>query len=343
MSAIAALHRRFQGGALPTWRALASMMSNAARVRISGNRALMSPLFFSWEINSACNLRCPYCYLHERSYGFGDEGLSFSQIRTVLTRIKAVTTDVMLLGGEPYIHPVWDDIVDHAANVLGLRTRCITNGLLLESHMQTTGLLDLLVVSYDFTRERIYPRQMASMRRQLAAVTARYPKLSVLINFVLCADDDPAWVIDRIEKTAEAGYNVFVNIDRHLDGDPVDKRIVHALKSVKRRTGRVNMTDVTLDWMEDVGQPVPYCHPTLLPLLDPRARLIYPCCYYDEQNAGSLLDMDYSTLLRKSVSRFGTYPFDKCATCKTTAYLDAAVTVRSPRQGISHFHSLYNH
>ncbi|MFQ5414466.1 MAG: radical SAM protein, partial [Phycisphaerae bacterium] len=184
-----------RAGRLATIRALGSMVDNAARARFLGGQALMRPLFVSWEINSACNLRCPYCYIHDRTYGFGDKGLAFADMRRVLGRIRRVTQDVMLLGGEPFLHPAWDDIVDYCNDALGLRVRCITNGTLLESHVRTTGRLHLLVVSQDHTRARVYPKVIADMKRQLADVASRYPRLAILINFVLCAEDDPGWVI----------------------------------------------------------------------------------------------------------------------------------------------------
>ena len=330
------------GGSLATMRALGTMAGNVLRTKLIGRHSLLRPLFMSWEINSACNLRCPYCYIHDRSYGFSDRGLRFEEMKRALARIKRATPDLLLLGGEPFLHPAWDDIVDHCNDALGLRVRCITNGTLLEAHLRTTGRLHLLAVSYDQTRERVYPEKMADMRRQLTLVAATYPRLTILIIFVICAEDDPAWVVEQIHEMTEQGYNVHINVDREIGEAPVDPRIVQALREAKRRTGRVHMTDVTLDWLEDITQPLPYCNPTLMPLLDPRARLIYPCCYYNEQSAGSLLEMDYAALLRKSAERFGRYPFDKCATCKTTAYLDAAVSVRSPGQGIRHYHSLYN-
>jgi len=372
-------------------RALASFARSVTRTRREGPLALHDPLFVSWEINSVCNLRCPYCYLHDRSYGFTDRGLDFEEMKPVLHRIEAVCPDVMLLGGEPFLHPSWDDIVDYCRDALGLRVRCITNGTRLERHMRTTGRLDLLVVSYDQTRVEHDPegtadvrRQLglrvrcitngtrlerhmrttgrldllvvsydqtrverdpegtADVRRQLALVAATHPRLTILVNFVLCATDDPLWVADEIDALTERGYNVFVNVDRYFGAGRVDPRIVACLKANKRRTGRVHMTDETLDWLDDTGEPVPFCSPTLLPLLDPRARLIYPCCYHDEQNAGSLLDTGYRELLRRSAERFGHYPFDLCGGCTTTAYLDASVAVRKPITGLRHYHRLYN-
>jgi len=326
-----------------TLHALANMGRNLIRYRIHGPHAMLRPLFISWEINSVCNLRCPYCYLHDRSYGFSDRGLSFEDIKKVLCRIRRVCGDVMLLGGEPFLHPAWDAIVAYCRNNLKLRVRCITNGTRLVDHLDSVRQLSLLVVSYDQKRCTEYPEAMADMRRQLRAVTRACPDLAILVNFVLCADDDPGWVIDRFERFARRGLNIFVNVDRHCGPGGVDRRIVDALRRIKHQTGCVHMTDTTLNRLYDTSRTAPFCHPTLLPVLDPRARLIYPCCYYDEQHAGSLLDMDYDTLLRVSSARYGRYPFDKCAACTTTAYLDAAVTVRKPVEGIRHYHGLYNH
>lgn len=324
-------------------RSLAAMASNAARWKLFGQSASLKPLFVSWEINSACNLRCPYCYIHQRSYGFTDRGLPFDRIKIVLRRIADVCPDIMLLGGEPFIHSDWDRIVDYCCDELGLRVRCITNGTLLEKHLRTTGRLSLLVVSDDQTRRKLYPQQMDDMNRQLERVTATYPHLTVLINFVLCADDDPARLIDEFHALTDRGYNLFVNVDRYFGQEvAVDPRIPAALKTIKRRTGRVHMTDATLDWLGDTRRPVPFCNPTLLPLLDPQANLIYPCCYYNEQTAGSLLDSDYPELLARSAERFGQYPFDKCSRCTTTAYLDASVATRRPLEAVRHYHSLYN-
>lgn len=322
--------------------ALANMGRNLIRVRLRGHGVALRPLFVSWEINSVCNLRCSYCYLHQRSYGFYNRGLSIASIKQVMRRIRRACPDVMLLGGEPFLHPNWDEMVRYFRDDLKGRVRCITNGTRLIRHLESVRRLSLLVVSYDQKRCAEYPDEIADMRDQLQRVRQTCPNLTILINFVLCADDDPDWVADQFERFAGNGFNIFVNVDRYFGPQSVDRKIVDALRRLKRRTRRVNMTDTTLDWLRDTTRPVPFRNPTLLPLLDPQARLIYPCCYYNEQNAGSLLDMEYEQLLRASEQRFGRYPFDKCSTCTTTAYLDAAVSVRKPVEGIRHYHSLYN-
>lgn len=83
-----------------------------------------------WEITRACNLRCMHC---ENFGGVrSDEELPFEKMLQVvdsLARLGCKRVD--LTGGEPLLHPKWDQLASALAQN-GMRTAIITNGTLFD-------------------------------------------------------------------------------------------------------------------------------------------------------------------------------------------------------------------
>ena len=63
------------------------------------------------SLSSRCNLHCPYCFAHETmGAGSGDITLeNFDAALEFLTRTGPV--NIGLIGGEPTLHPHFDEIV----------------------------------------------------------------------------------------------------------------------------------------------------------------------------------------------------------------------------------------
>lgn len=88
------------------------------------------------ELTDRCNLHCKHCYL-AASPG-GEQVLDAEVVRRTLTDFAALGGySVAFSGGEPLMHPEWQNIVIHAAR-LGLTCTVVTNGTRLDHHAVST-------------------------------------------------------------------------------------------------------------------------------------------------------------------------------------------------------------
>ena len=96
-------------------------------------RASICPsLFGHYGVNSACNLRCSYCYVHEpETYptGFAEQGLPLDQARRVLEHLREECFSVRFQGGEPLLYPHIVELARYAREDLRFgNLSIITNG-----------------------------------------------------------------------------------------------------------------------------------------------------------------------------------------------------------------------
>jgi MoaA/NifB/PqqE/SkfB family radical SAM enzyme len=85
-------------------------------------------LFF--HILTQCNLKCRHCYIDPEQHG--ENLLSLSTIKAWMTPFagKSANTNLILLGGEPTLHPDLSQIIKHARN-FGFNSITVdTNGYL---------------------------------------------------------------------------------------------------------------------------------------------------------------------------------------------------------------------
>ena len=93
------------------------------------------------SLSSRCNLHCPYCFAHETmGAGSGDITLeNFDAALEFLTRTGPV--NIGLIGGEPTLHPHFDEIVRRAVACENVAMLTVyTNGLLIEKHADVLSL-----------------------------------------------------------------------------------------------------------------------------------------------------------------------------------------------------------
>ncbi len=80
-----------------------------------------------WNITRTCNLRCIHCYSDSAARSYPGE-LNASQMRGVIEDLAAYGVPGLLFsGGEPTVHPDFDELVAFAAGH-GLRVTISTNG-----------------------------------------------------------------------------------------------------------------------------------------------------------------------------------------------------------------------
>lgn len=75
-----------------------------------------------YEITSKCNLRCSYCF--EKEYPSNE--LSFARIRRFHKHISELVSDIVITGGEPFLHPEIYQAIEWFAAVTPLTVT--TNG-----------------------------------------------------------------------------------------------------------------------------------------------------------------------------------------------------------------------
>lgn len=86
------------------------------------------PLFVSWDLVNYCNLNCFFCSANA-SKRVNIKNEEIKNFRIILNKlIEAKPLYVSLLGGEPTLHPYWQDIVE-SLNMAGIYVEIITNGV----------------------------------------------------------------------------------------------------------------------------------------------------------------------------------------------------------------------
>ncbi len=80
-----------------------------------------------WNITRTCNLRCIHCYSDSEAMNYPGE-LTWEQMESVMDDLAAYQVPGLLLsGGEPLVHPRFDDLIAYATGK-GLRLTISTNG-----------------------------------------------------------------------------------------------------------------------------------------------------------------------------------------------------------------------
>ena len=141
-----------------------------------------------FELTRRCNLRCIHC---ENQCGeVSPRELSTEQIRCVARELVQLgCRDIEVSGGEPLLHPDWDDLCRVFAGV-GLRPALITNGTLLDQEhlarvldagVAAVGIsLDGLQATHDSIRLR--PAAGPSPWRQtVAAIERALPRIETIV------------------------------------------------------------------------------------------------------------------------------------------------------------------
>lgn len=152
------------------------------------DRVVREPRTCIWEITRRCNLRCIHC---ENECGPPSaRELSAEQIRAVARDLLRLgCRAVHVTGGEPLLHPHWDDLCRDLAR-LGLRTALITNGTLLDDERLARALdagvavlgisIDGLQATHDSIRVRPGPGS-SPWRETVLAVERALARAEVIV------------------------------------------------------------------------------------------------------------------------------------------------------------------
>ena len=141
-----------------------------------------------FEITRRCNLRCIHCENHCGEVSRRE--LPTERIRGVARELAQLGChEVDVTGGEPLLHPDWDDLCRDFAG-LGLRTALVTNGTLLDQEHLARALdagvaavgisLDGLQATHD--RIRLRPGAGPSpWSEAVAAIERALPRVEIIV------------------------------------------------------------------------------------------------------------------------------------------------------------------
>lgn len=106
-----------------------------------------TPIELNIHITDKCNLRCSYCY--SNFYKRHNDDIPKKEIVRIVDAFKDMgVIEVSLIGGEPFLHPDFPEIVDYIKSK-GLFCSTVTNGYFIQRHILTAAKLDMVCVSID--------------------------------------------------------------------------------------------------------------------------------------------------------------------------------------------------
>jgi MoaA/NifB/PqqE/SkfB family radical SAM enzyme len=110
-----------------------------------------APLELNIHITDRCNLRCSYCY--SNFYKRHNADISKEDIFRIVDAFKEMgVLEVSLIGGEPFLHPEFPEIVDYVKSC-GLFCSTVTNGYFFQRHLEAIKKLDMICISIDGPEE----------------------------------------------------------------------------------------------------------------------------------------------------------------------------------------------
>lgn len=160
-------------------------------------------------LNQVCNLTCPYCFANE-FVGRSEESLlndksqiSLSNFNIALDfAIKSREPRIGLIGGEPLLHPKFEEIVAMAINSPMPKVHLFTNGILLDKYFNLFGsdkfTILINVNSPEDIGQEKYDRLLDNIEYLINKMYAK-EKMSIGIN-IYKEGMDYTFITDLIKK-----------------------------------------------------------------------------------------------------------------------------------------------
>ena len=181
------------------------------------------PTVFCATISEQCNLRCPTClYLLANPDSFSSSFISVDKFNLILEKynkqMKAET--IFLSGGEPLLHPQFDELVD-ICKKYNLSTKTSTNGVLIKNKLSSLMKLDYVNVSLDCYDHESFKKYRGGSKKQFDLIkeslkTLKEYNIYFSISFLLSTEN-----VSEIIKMIEFAENFmpkfiyFHNVNPH--------------------------------------------------------------------------------------------------------------------------------
>ena len=301
------------------WRDTKNYLQAQLAVRLPG--VYCPSLFGHYGVNSACNLRCSYCYVHEpETYpkGFAEHGLPVEQAKRVLAHLREECFSIRFQGGEPLLYPQIVELARYARQELRFRNiSIITNGLPLarhpEKYRELLRYLDLITLSIDSTRFREYPGEMAELVAFLPRLKAmcQETRTGLTSNYTATWEElaDPGEIERRILT-----YQRWIPYFYIMPVRKIGKTPLHLLKNAQVLARKYSLgfyAGPEYPKTESVAWYEKHCNPKLKIKAMADGGLLYPCENHST-TIGSLVDHSIRELWTKELTRF---PNETCLGC----------------------------
>ena len=288
-------------------------------VRIPGRYC--PSLFGHYGVNSTCNLRCSYCYVHEpETYpkGFSQHGLPLPQAKRVLDHLREECFTLRFQGGEPLLYPYITELARYAKHELRFRNvSIITNGLPLASHpdkyRKLLEHLDLVTLSIDGTRFAEYPTEMQQLIQFLPALKklCAETRTGLTSNYTATWEElaNPGQIERRIAEYQQWIPYFYVMPVRHVGKTPLP--LLKNSQALQRKYSLGFYGGPDYPDTENVAWYRQHCNPKLKIKAMADGQLLYPCENHSG-TIGSLVDHSIRDLWPKQLAMF---PNSSCLGC----------------------------
>ena len=204
------------------------------------------PLRVVLDIESSCNSGCKYCsYGNNKSNNLRMPKEKVFQILDEAEKMKVF--ELSFRGGEPTIHPDFEEIWGYAQSKKFLTTNVITNGLALDNK-KVKKLLKYpnakIIISFDGFPEtnnlHRNPQQYNLIMSWLPAILKEYPYQIVVLSCLY--GDSKKRILEFLEYLAELGLKFHDFSPLRIQGDAVsyDKREFLSLEDYKNIQNSLN-------------------------------------------------------------------------------------------------------
>lgn len=102
-------------------------ISENKEIYVTGKEKMYYPVWLICEITNMCNCKCHHCYKDAK---FTGSTLDLSLFYKLCDTFKEKTPRIVLTGGEPFIHPNIQEIIENSTKYF--ETSILTNGLLID-------------------------------------------------------------------------------------------------------------------------------------------------------------------------------------------------------------------
>lgn len=309
----------------------------ADSVRIALGRSPKKPFVVGITINTACNLRCSYCFIGRDSEhfpdGFARVGLDTEKLKQVLTNIRRDTSFLIITGGEPFLRKDLEEILKFAKTKLRFANISIaTNGLFLEKKRECLKFVDRLGISYDLTRAREYPEEMTSMKESLSRLHSARALPPTHFTMTLLKGENLDELTSFCEFCKKYNFRIWAQPERD-HGDFSDwPWFLATLEELRRRFGdKLILNDSEFVQSYTRTNPSHSCLPELRLQVKDDGKLSYPCNKLENlYDGGSLLDATPMERWEQAKEKFGSFPNEKCGNCGFTCYFETAGLYHRP-------------
>lgn len=278
-------------------------------------------LFGHFGVNSACNLRCSYCYVHEPETfpnGFAEAGLPLDQARKVLDHLRQECITLRLQGGEPLLYPHITELARYARQDLRFRhISIITNGILLckrpEKYEELLDHLDIVTLSIDATRMREYPQEMEDLLNFLPALKEMCRRHTVSLTSNYTATWEELAHPERVEEAVTV-YQRYIPYFYIMPVRKVGKVPLPLLKNAQALGRKYSLGfygGPDYPEKENVRWYQLHCNPKLKIKVNAQGELVFPCENHSS-TIGSLVERPIRKLWHKKLPKF---PDEACLGC----------------------------